>query len=276
MDDGLRKLQLCELEILDEFVRICDMHGLKYFPMGGTLLGAVRHGGFIPWDDDIDVIMPRGDYDRFAELCRSELDSRYFYQSVDTDPHYFLTYAKLRKNGTEFYEERFKNSLFHKGVFIDIFPLDDCPAPGLICHFLFNVLAVMNYRGEIDSGEVYKPYRELSGKLGYTVLRLFSPRGLVHLRRRLLRLSARLSTKRYLASYSGAYGYRREVFPAEWFKQSELQIVFEGKRIHEPTGAKCILEQLYGSSFMELPPPEERRVHRSVADGTRGGSRRAR
>ena len=86
MDDKLRQLQLSELEILKEFVRICEKHHLKYVLTGGTLLGAVRHGGFIPWDDDIDVAMLRADYDRFAQLCKDELGPKFFYQSPATDP----------------------------------------------------------------------------------------------------------------------------------------------------------------------------------------------
>lgn len=257
---GLRALQLRETELLDEFVRICDRHGLRYCIIAGTLLGAVRHGGFIPWDDDIDVAMPREDYDRFAELCRQELDDRFFYQSSDTDPHYFLTYAKLRRNDTFVYEERFRESQFHKGVFLDIFPLDFCPRPGLVCHFLFNVLAVMNYRGQIDSGEPYVPYEELIGKFGYTVLRLFSPRGLVRLRRLLVRLSARLSSGQYIASYSGAYGYYRDVYPSERYLRTE-QVEFEGRTCAAPSCREEVLAQIFGGDYMELPPPEKRTFH---------------
>lgn len=257
---GLRALQLCETELLDTFVGICRKHGLRYCIIAGTLLGAVRHQGFIPWDDDIDVAMPREDYDRFAAICKQELDPRFFYQDPETDPHYYLTYAKLRKNDTFVYEERFRNSRFHKGAFLDIFPLDFCPKPGLVCHFLFNVLAVMNYRGQIDSGETYVPYEELIGRFGYTVLRVFSPRGLVRLRKLLVRLSARLSSGEYIASYSGAYGYYRDVYPSDHYLQSET-VVFEGKSYAAPYRPLDVLAQIFGEDYMELPPPEKRTAH---------------
>lgn len=260
IDPRLRRLQLAELEILNEFVRVCEKRSLRYYLVGGTLLGAVRHKGFIPWDDDIDVAMPREDYDKFAEISQAELSADYFYQSPETDPNYFLTYAKLRKNGTEVYEERFKNAAFHKGIFIDIFPLDFCPKPGPICHLLFNVLAVMNYRGQVDSGEEYRPYEELSGKIGYTVLRLFSPKGLVKARRRLLRLSEALSRKDYVASYSGAYGYYKEIFPAEWFKNGQTK-KFESIDFEVPFEAALQLMQVYGGEYMTPPPPELQRSH---------------
>ena len=258
IDPRLRKLQMAELEILNEFVRICEKHDLTYYLVGGTLLGAVRHQGFIPWDDDIDVAMPRADYDRLVEVCGEDLGAEYFYQSPETDPYYFLTYAKIRKNGTEIYEERFKDARFHKGIFIDVFPLDFCPRPGVVCHLLFNVLAVMNYRGQVDSGEPYEPYKELSGKIGYTLLRLFSPKGLVKVRKGLLRLSARLSDGAWLASYSGAYGYRREVYPAAWFQKGE-KVCFEAKAYVGPEKFNIILPHVYGSDYMRLPAKQEKR-----------------
>lgn len=263
MDSKLRRLQLCELEILDEFVRICEKHDLQYYLVGGTLLGAVRHQGFIPWDDDIDVAMPREDYDRFAAIAAGELAPQYFYQCPETDPYYFLTYAKIRKNGTEVCEERFKNAKFHKGVFIDIFPLDFCPAPGLICHFLFNVLAVMNYRGQVDSGEIYEPYRELSGKIGYALLRVFSPKALVLVRKKVLSISKRLGKQKYAANYPGAYGYRKEVSPCVWF-QSGVRVSFEGRHFLAPVAYERLLSRSYGEAYLSLPPEGEKKQHISI------------
>ena len=260
MDSKLRQLQLCELEILDEFVRICEKHCLQYYLVGGTLLGAVRHQGFIPWDDDVDVAMPREDYDRFAEISAGELKPQYFYQCPETDPHYFLTYAKIRKNGTEVYEERFKDARFHKGVFIDIFPLDFCPAPGLTCHLLFNVLAVMNYRGQVDSGERYTPYEEMIGRIGFILLRAFSPEGIIRLRKRLISAAKKLSDGRYIASFSGAYGYRKEISPKGWYKET-APLLFEGHMCTGPEGFHEMLSLLYGEDYMQIPPDADKRTH---------------
>lgn len=262
-NEKLRALQLCELDILRAFAGVCERLGLRYYLVGGTLLGAVRHGGFIPWDDDIDVAMPREDYDRFARIAQAELGPDYFYQSPDTDPHYFLTYAKIRKKGTFFYEERFRDARFEQGVFIDIFPLDFCPPRGPVCHLLFNTLAVMNYRGQVDSGEPYRPYKELSGKLGYAFLRLYSPRGLVRARRRLLRLSRRLSNGKTLASYAGAYSYRREVSPWDWFRDT-TEVEFEGRKYVGPKGYDGILTQSYGRNYMDIPPAEKQVWHTDI------------
>lgn len=259
MDTKLRQLQLIELDILKEFVRICDKYTLRYYIVGGTLLGAVRHRGFIPWDDDIDVAMPREDYERFAAISQEELGQEYFYQSADTDPHYFLSYAKVRKKETFVFESRFQNVTFQQGVFIDIFPLDFCPVRGAVCHFLFNVLAVMNYRGQVDSGELYHPYTELIGKLGYLFLKQYSPQKLTVLRKRLIALSKRLSDGSLVASYSGAYGYQKEVFPQEWFGKSN-KIMFECFSVAAPQKSDLLLRQLYGD-YEQLPPLPQRASH---------------
>ena len=263
MDDKLRRLQLYELEMLNTFVRICERNGLRYYLTGGTLLGAVRHNGFIPWDDDIDVAMPREDYDRFARIADGELGSEYFFQSADTDPYYFLSYAKIRKNGTTVYEERFKNARFHKGVYIDVFPLDPCPAPGLLCRFLFNIMAVMNRRGTEDSGEECVTYREWTGRLGHALLGILSPQGLVRFRKKLLRISGRLSCGKYVASYSGAYGYLKEVYPVKWYEKVELR--FEDGTFSAPAAFDLILRRYYGDTYMEIPSEGKRKRHTVLA-----------
>lgn len=256
----LRKLQLCELDILDEFVRICEKFNLQYYLAGGTLLGAVRNGGFIPWDDDIDVEMPRKDYELFAEYCKTELDNNFFFQNADTDDGYFLTYAKLRKNNTFYYEKRFSESSFHKGVFIDIFPLDYAPNPGIVCKLVFNLMAVGNKCGQEDSGEKILPYKKISGKICYSLFRFFTPSGRAALRNILVNFSFLLSRKKYIASFSGAYGYSKELFRSEWYSCS-MTISFENRNCLIPIKYSCVLKTLYGENYMEIPPEKEQRIH---------------
>ena len=94
----LRALQLDEVTVLDELDRICKKHGLRYYLTAGTLLGAVRHGGFIPWDDDIDVAMPREDYDRLYRICKTELRDGFFFQCEKTERLHTFFFAKIRNN----------------------------------------------------------------------------------------------------------------------------------------------------------------------------------
>lgn len=121
----LRKIQLLQLEILKEVDRICRKHDIKYTLCGGSLLGAIRHKGFIPWDDDIDISMLRREYKKFLNICKQELDSdKYFVQTVDTDPEYRWIYGKIILNGTTYVRAGQESIKSHNGIFIDIFPRD--------------------------------------------------------------------------------------------------------------------------------------------------------
>jgi len=121
----LRKAQLIMLDMLIEFDAICKKHQLQYWLDSGTLLGAVRHQGFIPWDDDIDISMPVEDYNKFLKIAESELSSEIFFQTSQTDKNFNLDFTKLRSNKASIVEfhEKDKQVNYHQGVFIDIFPM---------------------------------------------------------------------------------------------------------------------------------------------------------
>ncbi len=119
-----------ELEMVELFIKICEQNNLKYVASGGTLLGAVRHGGFIPWDDDIDLMMPRSDYEKFLEIGQELLPEGFFLQSCKTEKNYFYGHAQIRNcNTTCFIPSDYANMQRGKnlGIFIDIFPYDEIP-----------------------------------------------------------------------------------------------------------------------------------------------------
>ena len=126
-DEEFRKMQLLELDMLVELDKVCRKHNIKYSMFGGTLLGAIRHKGFIPWDDDIDVVMLREEYDKFKKHI-DELDSSIcYFQDNDTDPEYRWGYGKLRRTNTKFVRVGQEHLKCKTGIFIDVFPLDDIP-----------------------------------------------------------------------------------------------------------------------------------------------------
>ena len=120
----LKKLQELEFDILKQFIEICDKYNLNYSLAYGTLIGAVRHKGFIPWDDDIDVAMSRADYDKFCKIMESQPLEGYFFQSYITEPQCGLIFSKIRKDNTVLSEIYSHHINMHQGVWIDIFPYD--------------------------------------------------------------------------------------------------------------------------------------------------------
>jgi lipopolysaccharide cholinephosphotransferase len=121
--ETLRKLQLVELEILEQIDAICTKYNISYFLDSGTALGAIRHGGFIPWDDDVDIGMLRDDYERFIRVAEKELAPQYCIQTRETEPNFGKYSAKVRKRGTVF-PEKGSEKLAERGIFVDIYPFD--------------------------------------------------------------------------------------------------------------------------------------------------------
>ncbi len=115
------------LEILTAVDGVCKKHGIRYTLEGGTLLGAVKYGGFVPWDDDIDIVMLRCDYEKFLRVCQTEMgaDSKYFIQNFRTVRDFPLNYTKVCMNNTLYMQSAYANLDIHHGLFIDVFPIDN-------------------------------------------------------------------------------------------------------------------------------------------------------
>jgi lipopolysaccharide cholinephosphotransferase len=250
-DMTLRKLQLLELKILLELKRICEKHHIQYFLMGGTLLGAVRHQGFIPWDDDIDIGMIRSEYVKFLTICNDELSQEYFLQTFESDETYPYSFAKLRLNGTKYPEPVNKGIFCHKGIFIDIFPFDHVPN-NYLCRMVHrSKLMVSSRMCELKYGYRKIP-STLKGRLLYHLSKVFSKTQVTKMREKLFRKYNKKHTDFYINGSLYCY-------PAEIFEQfSELE--FEGIKFPVPAGYPTYLECAYGD-YMRLPPEHERIRH---------------
>ena len=258
--DEKRALQLCELRILDELDRLAKKHNLRYFLTAGTLLGAVRHKGFIPWDDDIDVVMTTKDYKKLKKIAKTELSEGFFFQDDSTEKNYPFFFGKIRMDGTEVREKILDSFDIHKGVYLDIFPLDKCPRSPFFAKMLFKITwffssAIISK----DNPSFLCGYEKSGARLAFNLTRRL-PAGLLKaLRRGARNLFGFFSGNKRLATLAGTHGYPRESYDSSWFDES-VMLEFEGKEYPAPGEWHKLLTSMYGD-YMTPPSEEGRRGH---------------
>lgn len=254
-DEVLRRLHATQVEILDEIVRICDKHGLRYYLAEGTLLGAVRHEGFIPWDDDLDIAMPREDYETFFKLCETELSSQYYAHSQHTDENYLHIFGKIRKHGTLFEEGSVRHLPSPQGIFVDIFPLDRVKRErGLIKRLREKCVGLSFVVIKCKLG-ICRPQTP-AVRIGCFLARFMSVRQISKRAEKWIRRQNRGSAD-YVISYGSGYDSTKHTIPKEKYEPA-VRVKFEGKFYTAPCDSDYLLRRIYGD-YMQ-PPPEEDRI----------------
>jgi len=258
----LRRVQLIQLEILRELARRCEEQSLRWFVIGGTLLGAARHGAFIPWDDDIDIGMPRADYERFEELCRRSPDPAFSWQSGRTDPAYPFMFGKLLRTDTHVIEAAVAHLPIQHSIYVDVFPFDGAPGSGIgrRFHGIAFKVAVTALSARIRRTGV----RRSLGYLFRVIPRSWAV-GLIDV------LARRFpyDTSPYVVNASGAWGYHRECQP-RGHVEPLASLEFEGMTVPVPGHWDEYLTRIYGE-YMRLPPPEQRRPRHALTIVSLGG-----
>lgn len=235
------------------FKEKCDQHRLRYYLAGGTLLGAVRHQGFIPWDDDIDVAMPLKDYLAFQKLSVS-LPEHIVVQTEENDPQYPFVFLKLCDTRYPFDTG---HSSAPKGVYIDVFPLIPSKNPGRETTMRFQLIRLISYvlQVKLDWTD-FVPYRSQWKRSVFWLLGHFSVERLRELRRKQIERLYQPDGTETLWSPGGAYKADKEFFPAQWYRET-AEMSFEGESFSVPIDWQKYLSRHYGN-FMELPPLEKR------------------
>ncbi len=253
-EKDLQKLKSIELEMLKCFAEICAKHNLRYFMLAGSCLGAVRHKGFIPWDDDIDVGMPRKDYEKFLEVAQADLPEHLFLQTGKTDKMYPLNFAKIRNSTTTFVEASYKKCNMNHGVYIDVFPMDGYKKTKRykIITKIYGYLVSCTY----DNSNKRKSIKRRIGEL---LLFTFFP-DYTKVRDKKDAIMKKYDYDKFdkVIAWSGAWA-DREIMPKEYFGNGSKG-VFEGVEVTLPEKYELYLTRLY-DDYMQLPPEEQRKPH---------------
>ncbi len=262
-DEELRHLQLTELLIAKEVKRICEKHRIRYYMVGGTLLGSVRHGGFIPWDDDIDFAMARSDYDYFCDVCKTELHEPFVLQTWDTDENYPFSYGKVRLKNT-LIEEPFVSGILpaENGIFIDIFPYDNIPDQKLkkLIHkagwFFYNRALWMKkgYGRTIKEEGIKQKAKYIFAS---AIIRLLPYNYIKQRFNKLLRRYNNSETS--CLAFDGVYSYEKNSIRREWMAP-EKQYQFEDTEFMSFSDYDAYLCHMFGD-YMKLPPVSQRHSH---------------
>ncbi|MBR2666400.1 MULTISPECIES: LicD family protein [Methanobrevibacter] len=261
-DKILNHLQELELMILKDFIKICEENDLTYYMYAGSLLGAIRHNGFIPWDDDLDVIMFRDDFERFKKIFIASNNDKYELLCNETNEDYFHLLAKLMLKGTKFEEPWVSQVDFHIGINMDIFVLDDLAEEGfkrnyqLKKSFWYNKLMIMS-KIKLDNLPIVT---KVITHAGYHILNLFRINPST-LNRKCLNFLKKYKNPNatHVFDISATAEEYPQIFRKEDFK-SVTRVKFEDIEVNAPINYDYILKSLYGD-YMQLPPEEDRYNH---------------
>lgn len=261
---SMKQIQSAILEVMSYVDNLCRDNKIEYYIMGGTALGAVRHQGFIPWDDDLDIFMTPDNYEKFKSVFQTQNDARFEIQEWRLGSN-LLEYAKVRMNGTTFIEAGFReNRNMHHGVYVDIMILHKCPKNRIKQRLLFLFSRYVTAQALAERNWIPKT------RLQAIILRL-------------VRLLPRYFLSRYcykqiyrydrqdVRDYE--YGYfltkakfRQAIFPREIFLEP-TDIAFENTKLLAPTDIRGYLKTRFGN-YMALPPEDERKAvqHAEIVD----------
>ena len=264
--DVLRKIQKIELYVLKEVKRICEKNDIKYFLIAGTLIGCIRHQGFIPWDDDIDVGMLRIDFNKFIEACKKDLNPDEFFLQIPENEENSADYgiARLRLNNTRIVLESRKNVKCHEGFFVEIFPYDNMPDNKLMAKIYGNGFAVLKRIYALRKGYTSNP-RTLYAKIAVrTATLLLKPVKTATLQKWLVNYPKKYADKKTVQASLLNEGYAHEHH--DYKTLTELTTgIFENETFPIPSDYDKFLTEQYGN-YMQLPPLELQVNHHKIID----------
>lgn len=244
----MKKVWAVELDMLKKVDEICTKYNIKYYADSGTLIGTIRHKGFIPWDDDIDIVMKRDDYNKFLEVAQKELKSPYFLQTTYTDIDYCRAHAQLRNSSTTGFILADEKTKFNKGIFLDIFPLDELSDSNiklkiqiLELEILWKIInIVMHY----DKEEKYSLKHNLFYIFSKLIVSLVTFKKMFKYYEKVSSKYNNKGNKR-ISYIAYSRGKDKHIWKKEWFEEI-VRMPFENIEINVPKGYDDRLKKEYG------------------------------
>ena len=266
MQDNLRDLQMCELNILNEVIKICEKNNLTYYMMGGTFLGAVRHKGFIPWDDDIDISLSRPEYEKLLNILKEQLPKNFIVDNfLDNDES--LIYATRVEDSNIKVLDKAANVECVRNAWIDIFPLDGMPNNSILrkLHEWRLLYLRLKFKYSIFSKSVTqsKKHRPIHERILIFLGNHIKFEKILNKKECLRDLDKALKKydyekSKYVVNFMGAYEFK-EMFKKEIYENCKLYD-FENVKLNAPKDYDFVLTQMYGD-YMKVPPVDERNKH---------------
>lgn len=260
---SLEDIQNVELDVLAETLRVLEKHNIRSFLAGGTCLGYVRHNGFIPWDDDIDIMLFREDYEKACKVLRDELPEGYFFTNYYVEKEYPYNFAKVRKNNTAFVHGGDVHLNINHGIYIDLFPLDYAPSD--ISKFKRQCKIIRFMRNLVDLHFMsYKKYGKI--RPFWALPLIFIGHWLINGKQIQYRIDSIIESgqrnidKTKVVSYMSVYA--NEIHDVSIFGNGKL-VDFCGVKAFIPQDERAYLTNLYGN-YMQLPPEEKRVSHHDI------------
>lgn len=260
-DATLKHIHDVELMILKDFIKICEDNDLNYYMYGGSLLGTIRHNGFIPWDDDIDVIMFRDDFEKFKKLLMSDTSGKYKLLYYETEENYFYLFAKMMLNGTRFEESWMDQFDFQIGMNIDVFVMDDLNS-NRVKRF-YQVYKTYVYNKWLIMSQVKLPNLPIISKIIshfiYYILRIFKFKAYT-IHQWYLKFAEKYGDEDSGLIFEIAAQNYPQIFYRDDFNPPK-KVKYEDIYVCVPKNYDRILRTGFGDSYMELPPEDKRYNH---------------
>jgi len=259
-DIELKQLHGKILEIAEYFDNFCKENGIVYYLMGGTALGAMRHGGFIPWDDDFDVFMDSKNYNRLLEIVDNKLDKKRFYFQREDTEEWGLYFSKIRMNGTTFIEKDLKDIDMHHGIYIDIMCLNSTSESKLIRYIQYFSARVLNTRVLATRGY------ETNSKIKKLFLSIAKYTITDSIQKILLKIVRGLNSRdtKFIGHFFGRAPFKKTSFPIKYLGKQRY-VKFEHLNLPVAQNVEEYLKVRYGDRYMELPSEEEKAKYPSHA-----------